>query len=40
MNVARSKKIVKEVWARNQDGKVSVDWMNVLADFDWEIILA
>ncbi|KAL1410868.1 hypothetical protein Q8F55_001811 [Vanrija albida] len=39
LNVPRSRKLVHEVWKRNQDGKVFVDWLDIVAEWDWEIYL-
>ncbi|KAK6910371.1 hypothetical protein I203_104403 [Kwoniella mangroviensis CBS 8507] len=36
-NVERSRKIVHELWKKNADGKVFVDWLDVLEENDWEI---
>nr|XP_019046014.1 hypothetical protein I302_04754 [Kwoniella bestiolae CBS 10118]OCF24944.1 hypothetical protein I302_04754 [Kwoniella bestiolae CBS 10118] len=36
-NVERSRKIVHELWKKNVDGKVFVDWLDVLEENDWEI---
>lgn len=35
----RSRKLVHEVWKRNQEGKVFVDWLDIVAEWDWEIYL-
>ncbi|KAI5460513.1 fungal-specific transcription factor domain-containing protein [Mariannaea sp. PMI_226] len=40
LNVSRSRRIVEKVWDQNQGGRISVHWLDVLADFDWEIIFA
>lgn len=39
-NVAKSWKIVQEVWNRNQEGRVYVDWLDIIVDWDWELVLA
>jgi hypothetical protein len=33
----RTKRIVQEVWHRNQGGQVPVDWMAIADDWDWEL---
>jgi hypothetical protein len=38
-NVSRSRQVVHEVWKRNQDGKVFVDWMDVVSEWEWELFL-
>lgn len=39
LNVERSRKIVHEVWARNQDGQLHMDWLDLLEEYDWEIFV-
>lgn len=39
-NVTKSWKIVQEVWNRNQEGRVYVDWLDIIVDWDWELVLA
>ncbi|ORY27123.1 fungal-specific transcription factor domain-domain-containing protein [Naematelia encephala] len=39
LNVSRSRTIVNEVWAKNSNGSVFVDWLDILAEFDWEIFV-
>ena len=39
LNTSRSQKIVHEVWARNQEGRLCVDWLDVVAEYDWELFL-
>ncbi|WVR07312.1 hypothetical protein IAU60_004353 [Kwoniella sp. DSM 27419] len=36
-NVERSRKIVHDVWKKNADGTMFVDWIDVLVENDWEI---
>jgi hypothetical protein len=38
-NVPRSRKVFREVWSQNQGGKVFVDWVDVVDEFDWELFL-
>lgn len=40
LNMSRSRQIVQRLWDENQDGRLSVHWLSILADFDWEIIFA
>lgn len=39
LNVERSRKIVHEVWARNQGGQLHMDWLDLLEEYDWEIFV-
>ena len=39
-NCERSRKLIECVWQRNDEGKIFVDWLDVLQEFDWEIIFA
>lgn len=38
-NVARSRQVVEEVWSRNQGGQVSVDWLDIVQEWEWELFL-
>ncbi len=38
-NIQRSLKIVEEVWRRYDRGGAWVDWLDVVADFDWELFI-
>ena len=38
-NLARSRQVVHEVWNRNQNGQVMVDWLDVIQEWDWELYL-
>lgn len=38
-NVPRSLTIVHEVWARNDQGRKVVDWLDIVQEYDWEIFL-
>lgn len=38
-NIARSRRVYREVWSRNDGGKVFVDWVDIVEEFDWEIFL-
>ncbi|KAK0758198.1 hypothetical protein N5P37_009500 [Trichoderma harzianum] len=40
LNMSRSRQIVQRLWDQNQGGRLSVHWLDILADFDWEIIFA
>ncbi|ORY35758.1 fungal-specific transcription factor domain-domain-containing protein [Naematelia encephala] len=40
LNTSRSRKIVHDVWAKNQNGQTLVDWLDVLGEYSWEIIFA
>ncbi|KAL7908040.1 fungal-specific transcription factor domain-containing protein [Trichoderma velutinum] len=39
-NMSRSRQIVQRLWDQNQGGRLSIHWLDILADFDWEIIFA
>ncbi|PWN48811.1 hypothetical protein IE53DRAFT_398972 [Violaceomyces palustris] len=39
MNLGRSHRIIKEVWSRNQQGRIFVDWLDIVEEFDWELFL-
>lgn len=40
LNIHRSKKLVRDVWARNQEGRVFVDWIDIVqTELDWEIFV-
>jgi transcriptional activator protein UGA3 len=38
-NVPRSKRIVNAVWDRNEQGKAFVDWLDIVAEYDWDLFL-
>jgi hypothetical protein len=38
-NVKRSRSIVHEIWRRNQGGKVFIDWLDIIKEYDWELWL-
>ena len=38
LNTSRSRKIVRDVWSRNNHGEVLVDWVDILIEYDWEIM--
>jgi transcriptional activator protein UGA3 len=38
-NVARSRRVYREVWRQNQGGRIFVDWVDVLTERDWELFL-
>lgn len=40
LNMSRSRQIVQKLWDQNQGGRLSIHWLSILADFDWEIIFA
>ncbi|KAL7931194.1 fungal-specific transcription factor domain-containing protein [Trichoderma chlorosporum] len=40
LNMSRSRQIVQRLWDQNQGGRISVHWLDILAEFDWEIIFA
>ncbi|EHK16454.1 uncharacterized protein TRIVIDRAFT_40532 [Trichoderma virens Gv29-8] len=40
LNMSRSRQIVQRLWDQNQGGRLFVHWLDILADFDWEIIFA
>jgi transcriptional activator protein UGA3 len=39
MNVPRSRKLVREVWARNEGRIDPLDWLDVVVEYDWEVYL-
>ncbi|KAL6792268.1 fungal-specific transcription factor domain-containing protein [Trichoderma sp. SZMC 28013] len=40
LNMSRSRQIVQKLWDQNQGGRLSIHWLSILSDFDWEIIFA
>lgn len=40
LNTSRSRNLVRDVWRRNDGGKILVDWLDVAQEYDWEIIFA
>jgi len=38
LNTSRSRKIVRDVWSRNNNGELLVDWVDILIEYDWEIM--
>ncbi|GMK57954.1 hypothetical protein CspeluHIS016_0407880 [Cutaneotrichosporon spelunceum] len=37
LNVPRSRALMHEVWARNQEGRAFVDWLDIVLEYDWEM---
>ncbi|BEJ02047.1 hypothetical protein CcaverHIS631_0607290 [Cutaneotrichosporon cavernicola] len=37
LNVPRSRTLMHEVWARNQEGRAFVDWLDIVLEYDWEV---
>ena len=35
----RSRRVVQEVWHKNQGGQVLVYWKAILDDWDWELFI-
>jgi transcriptional activator protein UGA3 len=38
-NTSRSRSIVHEIWTRNENGKLFVDWLDVIKEWEWELWL-
>lgn len=37
MHLTRSRRLVEEVWNRNQEGEMLVDWVDILEQWGWEM---
>lgn len=38
-NIPRSRIIVAELWKRNDHGRIYVDWLDVVEEYEWELWL-
>jgi transcriptional activator protein UGA3 len=38
-NTKRSRVVVHEIWKRNQGGKVFIDWLDIIKEWDWQLWL-
>lgn len=38
-NVERSRQVVHEVWKRNQEGRLFVDWLDIVQEWEWELYI-